>query len=142
MWIFFKKTIDKIREMCYIINVLENAATLKSKEPPMSETTQTQQQTQVIAEFSLPSILTAKCYFWSPSGTASGRRSNERRKEAEVAVFAAEVAAVLPGTDIDFDYTESCKIVYKHVTYRIPTGSTNLTGYIGYAKRHGVIINK
>jgi len=64
----------------------------------------------------IPSILTANTYFWRPAGSASGRRANERRRHAEVAAFVTAHETALQAADvtIDFDYSESCRNVYKH----------------------------
>jgi hypothetical protein len=63
----------------------------------------------------IPDILTANTYFWSPSSHASGRRSNEDRRNGEVAAFIAANKEALDaaGIVIDFDYSESCHNVYK-----------------------------
>lgn len=63
----------------------------------------------------IPEILTANTYFWTPSGSASGRRSNERRRIGEVTAFVEANAAALAaaGIEIEFGYSESCHNVYK-----------------------------
>ncbi len=75
----------------------------------MSETTSTTTTSNI------PSIMTANTYFWQPAGTASGRRSNEARRNAEVANFVESNKAALDaaGVVIDFSYSESCHNVYK-----------------------------
>ncbi len=64
---------------------------------------------------SIPDILTANTYFWSPAGSASGRRSNEKRHNGEVERFiqANRVALDAAGITIRFDYSESCSHVYR-----------------------------
>jgi len=63
----------------------------------------------------IPEILTANTYFWSPGGSASSRRSNEKRRNGEVAHFIAANQGDLnaAGIEIDFSYSESCRNVYK-----------------------------
>ena len=63
----------------------------------------------------IPSIMTANTYFWTPSGSASGRRSNEKRRNGEVAEFLAENADALKAANVEvnFSYSESCHNVYK-----------------------------
>lgn len=63
----------------------------------------------------LPAILTANTYFWAPSGSASGRRSNEARRAQEVQSFLDRHAAALDaaGVTVEFSYSESCHNVYK-----------------------------
>jgi len=106
-------------------------------------TTSTQTAAQTIA---LPSILTANTYFWHPATSASGRRSNEARQARTVDQFENLVQTMLGGAGIgvgiDFTYNESCANVYKSVSYRIPGKTTNLTGFIGYCKRNGLILTK
>ena len=64
---------------------------------------------------SIPEILTAKTFFWTPGRHASERRSNEARRNGEVADFIAANQAALDtaGVVIDFSYSESCSNVYK-----------------------------
>ena len=65
----------------------------------------------------LPAILTANTYFWTPGGSASQRRSNERRRADEVQCFLDANAAAIQaaGIEVDFSYSESCNNVYKSV---------------------------
>lgn len=65
---------------------------------------------------SIPDIMTANTYFWRPSGNASGRRNNEARRNRQVEQFIAANKAALDaaGIVIDFNYSESCKNVYKY----------------------------
>jgi|WetSurMetagenome_2_1015567.scaffolds.fasta_scaffold114801_2 hypothetical protein len=71
--------------------------------------------TQATTTPTIPEIMTANCYFWTPSTSASGRRSNEIRRNREVAVFIAAAKPILDaaGIEIDFSYSESCHNVYK-----------------------------
>lgn len=64
---------------------------------------------------SIPDIMTANCYFWRPARSASGRRSNEERRNGEVERFieANKAALDAAGIVIDFSYSESCHNVYK-----------------------------
>ena len=68
----------------------------------------------------IPDILTSNTYFWTPSSSASGRRSNEQRRNREVAAFIEANLPALEAADIviDFSYSESCHNVYKrcHIT--------------------------
>lgn len=79
---------------------------------------------QVPATLTLPSILTANTYFWSPSGSADARRRSEENKQSTVASFfqaagftvtrsGDNVNATGHGLSVAFHYSESCKIVYK-----------------------------
>lgn len=63
----------------------------------------------------IPEILTANTYFWTPAGSASSRRSVEKRRNNEVAQFieANQEALNAAGIEINFSYSESCKNVYK-----------------------------
>lgn len=82
----------------------------------------TQVQTPAIAE---PQILTANTYFWSPSSSANGRRSNEERKTNDVAAYLKSLGFQITKHDsnnvlaengeieVHFHYSESCKNVYK-----------------------------
>ena len=76
----------------------------------MTTTTQT-------TAIELPSILTANTYFWTPSSSASGRRSNEKRHADEVQRFLDTHAVALEaaGVTVEFSYSESCHNVYKSV---------------------------
>lgn len=73
-----------------------------------------------------PAILTAGCFFWSPAGSASGRRRNEERRQAEVAVWLSSlgfnversgdsVCASGHGLEIRFSYSETCHNVYRRL---------------------------
>lgn len=72
-----------------------------------------------------PAILTAKTFFWRPSGNSTGRRQNEDNRIAEVASFFESIGMeteLFPGgvtgrkgeIEATFTYSESCKNVYKH----------------------------
>lgn len=90
----------------------------------------------------IPSIVTAKTYFWSPEGSASGRRYKEKRRQEEIDEFAEEVMKVVPTVKIEGSYSESCRNVYKSMTYYVNGRRTNLTGLIGECKRNDVILVK
>lgn len=77
----------------------------------------------------IPSIMTANTYFWSPASNASSRRRNEVRHEAEVAEFVRANADALAaaGIEIEFDYSESCRNVYKHCTITRNGKRSNIT---------------
>lgn len=89
----------------------------------------------------IPQIVKANTYFWSPSGNASGRRSNEKRREAEIEAFAGKFAAI-PTISITGEYRETCSNVYKSMDYSVMRKgewkNTNLTGLIGEAARWGI----
>lgn len=74
--------------------------------------------TKTTTTIELPAILTANTYFWSPSGSASGRRSNESRHTAEVQRFLDANAEALQaaGITVEFSYSESCHNVYKSLS--------------------------
>lgn len=78
---------------------------------------------------SIPEILTANTYFWSPSNSASGRRSNEARRNGEVERFIAQNKAALEaaGVEINFSYSESCHNVYKNCTITRNGKRSNIT---------------
>jgi len=78
---------------------------------------------------SIPDIMTANTYYWSPSGSASGRRSNEARRNGEVARFIAANQAALDkaGIVIDFSYSESCHNVYKRCPITCNGKRSNIT---------------
>ena len=63
----------------------------------------------------IPDIMTSNTYFWTPSSSASGRRSNEARRNREVTAFieANRAALEAAGIVIEFSYSESCHNVYK-----------------------------
>jgi hypothetical protein len=71
----------------------------------------------------IPQILTANTYFWKPSTSASGRRSNENRRLSEVADFFKQLGFDVEMPDrvvankaelrVIFTYSETCNNVYK-----------------------------
>lgn len=77
----------------------------------------------------IPSILTANTYYWNPAGSASGRRSNEKRHNSDVARFIAANRESLDaaGIVIKFDYSESCHNVYKTCTITRNGKRSNIT---------------
>lgn len=93
----------------------------------------------------IPGIVTANTYFWTPSGNASGRRSSERRRNAEIELF-ANVFDAIPTIRVYGDYRETCGNVYKSMSYEVlrkgEWKSTNLTGLIGEAARWGIALIK
>jgi len=96
-------------------------------------------------QLDIPAILTANCYFWTPNGSASGRRSNENRREGEASIF-VKALAKLTGKkapwNLHFSYEETCKNVYKTVTYEIDGNTTNITGFIVGMARRGITLIK
>lgn len=77
----------------------------------------------------IPEILTVNTYFWSPGRTASQRRSNEERRNSEVARFIEQNKAALEaaGIVIDFEYSESCRNVYKRCVITRNGKRSNIT---------------
>lgn len=51
--------------------------------------------------------LTKKMYFWTPNGSASGRRYNETRRNISLETVLGELAVYYSR-----DYSESCRYVY------------------------------
>ena len=93
---------------------------------------------QVSATVSIPSILTANCYFWNPCSSADGRRRCEEKRQSEVASFfhAAGFAVTRNGNsvnasgfglDIDFHYSETCGNVYKSLSVYRNGKKSNIT---------------
>lgn len=72
-------------------------------------------QTTATPTVTIPEILTANTYYWTPATHAASRRRNEQRHAAEVESFIAAYRAVLDaaGIAIEFSYSESCNHVYK-----------------------------
>lgn len=93
----------------------------------------------------VPQIVTANTYFWSSAGNASGRRSNEKRRNAEIEAFVNEFSAI-PMIIVEGDYRETCSNVYKSMGYKILKNdefvSTNLTGFISECARWGLTLIK
>lgn len=87
----------------------------------------------------IPSILTAKTYFWSPAGNAAGRRSNEQRRLAEVENFLTSAGFANVSNDgetvtgerdeivVKFSYRESCHNIYKHLEILRDGKRSNIT---------------
>lgn len=88
-----------------------------------------------------PSIVTANTYFWSPCGSASGRRSNERRRQAEIDIF-CDIVNEIPTVYARGDYSESCNHVYKTMEYQVRNRKSNITGLIGECAKWGLVIEK
>lgn len=75
----------------------------------------------------IPTILTANTFFWTPSASANGRRSNEQKRQDEVKAFfeyigletevnGDSVTGKNAEIEATFTYSESCKNVYKNLT--------------------------
>ena len=88
----------------------------------------------------LPAILTANTYFWNPDSSAQQRRNNEARRLLEVQDFLLSIEFIRnPDADnwirefngetvtVDFDYSESCKNVYKSLTVYNGPKKSNIT---------------
>ena len=93
----------------------------------------------------VPMVVTANVYFWRPAGKADGRRSNEKRRQAEINGF-CEAVERIPTILAEGSYSESCNHVYRTMRYRVDRGkgfqTTNLTGLIGECRRWGLILEK
>jgi hypothetical protein len=98
-----------------------------------------------IINIEVPQIVTANTYFWSPNGSASGRRSAERRREAEIENFSIQLS-VIPTVRVSGSYRETCSTVYKSMEYQVCKNgewkNTNLTGLISECARWGLILTK
>ena len=96
-------------------------------------------------KINIPDIVTANTYFWTSSSNASSRRSNEKRRQGEIDGFANRLN-VIPTIEVKGTYNESCKNVYKGMTYKIlrkdSWKETNITGLIGEAARWGIELVK
>jgi len=94
---------------------------------------------------SIPEIVTANTYFWSPACNASGRRGNEKRRESEIENF-CHIFARIPTIRVEGFYQETGGHVYKSMTYEVSKKgewkTTNLTGLIGEAARWGITLVK
>jgi hypothetical protein len=82
--------------------------------------------------------MTANTYFWSSSGSASSRRSNEQKRLDEVKAFLVNngfvtaeegnsVTGERDGLTVAFSYSESCRNVYKHLTITRNGKRSNIT---------------
>jgi len=89
----------------------------------------------------IPFIITASTYPWSPGSNASSRRYNESRREGEVEGFVRSMKQLL-NVDVSFYYSESCNHVYKSVDYVINDHKVNLTKVKTFAARHGITLEK
>ena len=92
---------------------------------------------EITKTINVPQIITAKTYFWTPSGSASGRRSNEKRRLAEMEDFVNSLPA-LKNVEIKFDYSESCRNIYKSFTIFRNGKKSNILGLRAECRKHGV----
>lgn len=97
--------------------------------------------TLVQVKLPIPSIVTANTYYWQPQGSASGRRSNERRHQGTIDLFCRQLNN-LPTIEAEGFYEETCRNVYKAMKYAVNGKSTNLTGLIGECARWGLELVK
>jgi hypothetical protein len=86
-----------------------------------------------------PSILTASTYFWTSAGAAGARRSNEKKRLQEVTSYFESIGMTITDTTdnavhaeyedvcVTFQYSESCKNVYKSLTVRKSGKRSNIT---------------
>ena len=97
--------------------------------------------TNTTADVQIPSILTANVYFWSPGGSASQRRRNEERRRAEIENFlAAARVGELENVVVEWNYSESCKNVYRHFRVYRNGKKSNIKGLAAECRRIGVEI--
>lgn len=86
----------------------------------------------------IPEILTANTYFWKSSQSASGRRSNEIKRQNQVSEFFKEngfeveingdnVTATKGELKCVFHYSETCKNVYKLFSIYKSDKKSNIT---------------
>ena len=94
---------------------------------------------------SIPRIVTANTYFWNSASHASTRRANERKNMQAMTDFKNTLLSALPENTVffEYDYSESCKNVYKHFyIYRMDkTGAkkkTNMTWLINFCAKHNI----
>lgn len=88
----------------------------------------------------IPSIISANTYFWKPSGSATGRGSNEEpHTNAARAFFTpqgfteTEACVYVKGDAVaEFSHQESCKIVYKHFSVTIKGKRSDIRGLAKY----------
>jgi hypothetical protein len=86
----------------------------------------------------LPEIMTANTYFWSPGGSASMRRHNEDRRNNEVARFLESHGFTLiqphtwrrAGVEVYFNYSEGCSHVYRTMKITRDGKKSNITAII------------
>jgi len=93
--------------------------------------------------FSEPSILTAKTFYWKPRTSANQRRKAEENNRAEVEAFFKHIGlettvssggsvtgkGLLPNgkaIEATFQYSESCKNVYKHLQISVDGLNSNI----------------
>lgn len=93
---------------------------------------------ETINKISEPSILTANTYFWNSGSSASNRRNNEKRKTDEVFSFLKSlgfedidsnntcVHMKKENIEVVFDYSESSKNVYKHLSITVNGKNSNI----------------
>ena len=85
-----------------------------------------------------PSILTASVYFWKGRGNASSRRRSEEQRISEVACwfralgmdteeFSSGCRGTLGAIVAEFQYSESCANVYRHLCVKVAGQRSNLT---------------
>ncbi len=94
--------------------------------------------TSTSTQTSEPRILSANTYFWASSGSASTRRRNEERHQAEVAAYFERLGMTITrsgdyvtGQNCSvravFYYRESCKNVYKSLSVTRDGKRSNIT---------------
>jgi hypothetical protein len=128
----FKNVVLDKKNKCYIVTVGKKIKTYKTLAG--AEKFALKNRVKITA----PSIITANTYFWSPQGSASGRRSNERRHQDTGDAFINEVYQYTKGVDLEFTYSESCRNVYKNFSVHINDKKSNIKGLAGLLAKHGV----
>ena len=89
-------------------------------------------------ESTLPYILEAKTFYWTPGSSASSRRANEKKRMKEVYEFFEKkgfevseengnVTAEGKGITVMFSYKESCQNVYKNILIARNGKKSNIT---------------
>jgi hypothetical protein len=130
----FKNITTDRKNKCYIVTIGKKIKTYKTLAG--AEKFALKNRVKITA----PSIITANTYFWSPQGSASGRRSNERRHQDTGDAFINEVYQYTKGVDLEFAYDESCRNVYKRFSVRIDGKNSNIKGLAGALAKCGVTL--
>lgn len=111
-------------------------------------------KTATITKEDLPEILTANTYYWRGSGCARSRRSNEDRRHEQVRDFFSQfdflqvsssgdytyITDIQTGgnmLDVTFEYSESCKNVYKRLAVNVNGKKSNVIGLVKIINKLG-----
>ena len=109
-------------------------------------------------QISIPKVVTANTYFWTPGAVANIRRSNEEKRLREVADWLKQmgfdtakknidtILGILEdkhGTiEVEFHYSESARNVYKHFRVRRNGQNSNIKGLINEMKKRGIELKR